>query len=881
MTEAIKVLLVEDAIEDAELLIREMRKGGLEIDPLRVDTDAGLAHSLHHFDPDVILCDYSVPGVSGISALAMVQQQRPDIPFIFVSGTIGEERAIEALKQGAVDYVLKDNRARLLPAIERALKETEARQALHRAEQELADSEERFRSIADAIVEWIWEIDVNGSFTYCSHASSTILGYAPEELIGTNANNYMLEEDGKSAGNLAQSAFANRHGWRNLTFRWKHKNGSTCWLESNAVPLHGSDGELVGYRGADRDITDRAWQQEKNERLNRFHAMQSGINSAITRIRERNALLREACRIAVEKGGIKLAWSGFVDMESHALTPVNWVGEDAEILSGFHLTVRDNKVETGSIVNKTIDLSKPVVGNLLDSDMLHPQRAEMLLQRGVRSIAVLPMVIGGRVVGVLALYSSQSNAFDCEEEALLQELADDLSFALDYLEKETALNYLALYDVLTELPNRKLFFERTAQSIQACEQTRGRLALVVLDIRRFDLLNDTFGKAKSDQVLKLLAKRLSTDERINCARIGGNTFAMALSDLHSDADVAHALKKYVFDTLARPFSVENQEISVTARCGVALYPADGAHVDELLGNAEAALKRAKLSGAEYIFYTESLNARIAQQLVLESQLRLAIVDKQFILHYQPKIAADDGRLVGLDALIRWNSPKHGLLPAREFITILEQTGMIAEVDKWVLQKAASDYRDWYRQGFNPPSIAVNISADQLRHPDFLKTVCDAVAGRDGEEPAAIHLEIAESALAENVDSIIPSLLILKDKGIGIAIDNFGTGHSSLSYLAKIPLNAIKIDSAFIADLTTHTGQITIASTIILLAHALKLKVIAKGVGTIEQRTQLQFMGCDELQGYLLGKPMTGTEVETLLSSLSRARGTGHERPNER
>ena len=881
MTEAIKVLLVEDAIEDAELLIREMRKGGLEITPLRVDTHAELAHSLHHFDPDVILCDYSVPGVSGVSALAMVQQQRPDIPFIFVSGTIGEERAIEALKQGAVDYVLKDNRARLLPAIERALKETEARQALYRAEQELAESEERFRSIADAIVEWIWEIDVNGRFTYCSHASSTILGYAPEELIGSNANNYMLEEDGKSAGNLAQSAFANKHGWRNLTFRWKHKNGSTCWLESNAVPLLDSDGELVGYRGADRDITDRAWQQEKNERLNHFHAMQSGINSAITRIRERDALLREACRIAVNKGGLKLAWSGFVDTESHALTPVNWAGEDAEILRGFRLTVRDNQAEIGSIVNKTIDLSKPVVGNILDSDVLHPQRAEMLLRRGVRSIAVLPMVINGRVTGVLALYSSQSNAFDCEEEALLKELSDDLSFALDCLEKESASNYLALYDLLTGLPNRKLFFERAAQSIQANAQAHGRLALVVLDVRRFAALNDTFGKAEGDQLLKLLAKRLSADGRINCARIGSNTFAIVLSELRSDADVARALKEYIFDSLALPFSVGKQEISITASCGVALYPTDGAHINELLGNAEAALERAKLSGAEYLFYTEGLTARVAQQIVLASQLRQAVADKQFVLHYQPKIAADDGRLVGFDALIRWNSQKHGLLPAREFISILEQTGMIVEVGKWVLQKAASDHRYWCKQGLNPPSIAVNISADQLQQPDFLKTVCDAVLGRDGEEAAAIDLEIDESALTGSIDSITPSLRILKDKGIGLAIDNFGTGLSSLSYLAKIPLNAIKIDSAFIADLTTHTGQITIVSTIILLAHALKLKVIASGVETIEQRTQLQFMGCDELQGYLLGKPMTGTEVETLLSSLSRVRGAEHERSNKR
>lgn len=868
MTEAIKVLLVEDAIEDAELLIHEMRKGGLEIDHRRVDACAELAYSLQHFNPDVILCDYSVPGISGMHALELVKQHRPDIPLIFVSGTIGEERAIEALKQGAVDYILKDNRARLLPAIQRALKESEARKALRRAERELAESEERFRSIAEAIVEWIWETDVNGTFTYCSPVSNTILGYAPQELIGKNANNYMLEEDGQAATNLAQGAFANKHGWRNLTFRWKHKNGSTCWLESNAVPLFGSDGEVVGYRGADRDITDRAWQQDKIVRLNHFHAMLSGINSAITHIRDRDALLHESCRIAVEKGGFKLAWSGLVNMKSHALTPLNWAGDDHGLLNGFRLILRDNKAEAGFILNKTIDVSKLVAGDILESDMLNPRHTDILLQRGVRSIAILPMAIDGRVIGVFSLYSAEPNAFDCEEAALLKELADDISFALDYLEKEAALNYVALYDVLTGLPNRKLFSERTAQAILSNAQIGTKLAVLVLDIRRFGVINDSFGKAEGDQVLKLLAKRLSTDARINCARIGSNTFAMALPDLHGDGDVAHALKKYVFGPLVQPFSIDNEEISITARCGVALYPTDGTHVDELLGNAEAALKKAKLSNEEYFFYTSSLNARVAEQLVLESQLRKAVADKQFILRYQPKIAANSGRLIGFDALIRWNRPEHGLIPALEFIAIMEETGMIVELGKWVLQKAASDYRAWRKQGLNPPSIAVNISAIQLRQPDFLETVCDAVSGLADENPAAIDLEITESVLIGNIDSIIPSLQKLKDKGIGIAIDNFGTGYSSFSYLAKIPLNAIKIDSAFIADLTTHSGQITIVSTIILLAHALKLKVIAKGVETAEQRTQLQLMGCDELQGYLLGKPMAGTEVESLLASVS-------------
>jgi diguanylate cyclase (GGDEF)-like protein/PAS domain S-box-containing protein len=435
-------------------------------------------------------------------------------------------------------------------------------------------------------------------------------------------------------------------------------------------------------------------------------------------------------------------------------------------------------------------------------------------------------------------------------------------------EKQAALNYVALFDVLTGLPNRQQFLERTAQSIQSNTQIHAKLALVVMDIRRFGVINDSFGKAGGDQVLKLVAERLNKSAPINCARIGGNTFAMALPDLHSDGDVAHALKKYVLAPLSQPFSIEEQELTITACCGVALFPADGTHTDELVGNAEAALKKAKRSGEEYLFYTSDLNARVTEKLALEYQLRRAITDKQFVLYYQPKVAADSGRLVGFEALIRWNSQERGLVPPFEFIPILEETGMILEVGKWVLQQAASDYRSWCKQGLNSPPIAVNISAIQLRQPDFLETVRDAVSGLADEDAAAIDLEITESVLMENIDRIIPSLQELKDTGFKISIDDFGTGYSSFGYLAKIPLNAIKIDRSFIVDLTTNPVQVTIVSTIILLAHALKLKVIAEGVETAEQLTQLQSMGCDELQGYLHGKPMPRTEVEMLLQRIS-------------
>lgn len=427
-------------------------------------------------------------------------------------------------------------------------------------------------------------------------------------------------------------------------------------------------------------------------------------------------------------------------------------------------------------------------------------------------------------------------------------------------EKQEALNYLALFDTLTGLPNRQLFLERAAQSLQSSARAGTRMAMIVVDIRRMGVINDSIGNAGGDGVLMLVAERLGQDTLGNCARLGGNTFAIALSNLSEESQVAAALNKNVLAPLRRPLVVADQELSVSIRCGVAVFPNDGADVNQLIGNAEAALKKAKLSNKEYLLYTPDLNARVTEQLVLENQLHRAMHNNEFVLHYQPKVAAGSGKLLGLEALIRWNSPERGIVSPAEFIPVLEETGMILEVGKWVLQQAAADYRQWAEAGLNPVPIAVNISAMQLRQEGFAEIIRDAVSANEGSRPAAIDIEITESVLMEDIGRTIPSLQRLQDAGFRIAIDDFGTGYSSFSYLTKIPLNTIKIDRSFVMDMTAHPGQETIVSTIIVLAHALNLKVTAEGVETMDQRARLLSMGCDEIQGYLCGRPMAANDV---------------------
>lgn len=434
-------------------------------------------------------------------------------------------------------------------------------------------------------------------------------------------------------------------------------------------------------------------------------------------------------------------------------------------------------------------------------------------------------------------------------------------------EKQEALNYMALFDRLTELPNRQLFLERATQSLQSAARTGAKLAVVVVDVRRLGMINDSFGICGGDQALRLIGQRLSQDTAAICARIGSNTFAITLPDLSEDGQVAAALNRHVLAPFQHPFPIADQELAVSIRCGVALFPNDGETVDQLIGNAEAALKKAKLSNKEYLFYTPDLNARVSEQLILESQLRRAVAHQEFVLHYQPKVAAGNGELIGFEALLRWRSPDRGMVAPVDFIPLLEETGMILEVGRWVLQQAAADYREWQRMGLRPVPIAVNLSAIQMRQADFAEAIISSTSGSSGEDAAAIDLEITESVLMEDIDRTIPSLQRLREAGFHIAIDDFGTGYSSFSYLTKIPLDSIKIDRSFVKEMTTNASQKTVVSTIILLAHALGLKVIAEGVETDDQRAQLLSIGCDEIQGYLYGKPMPAAEAIRLLSRL--------------
>ncbi|TAJ19252.1 MAG: EAL domain-containing protein, partial [Rugosibacter sp.] len=415
------------------------------------------------------------------------------------------------------------------------------------------------------------------------------------------------------------------------------------------------------------------------------------------------------------------------------------------------------------------------------------------------------------------------------------------------------------------LSNRALFLDRVTQHIGGAHDEQKAFSVIMLDIERFSSINETFGRQAGDNLLRQIATRLKEmlDETYILARFSADNFSIATRGDGEGTGIAHVLEKILSGIQNQPFLIGEQELRASARAGISSYPADGEDVETLLHNAEAALKKAKLSGDKYLFYAPEFNARVAEKLSLENKLRRALEQNQLVLHYQPKVDLKSGQICGLEALLRWNDPETGLVPPMKFIPLLEETGMILEAGRWALTQAVSDARTWQAKGLRAPRIAVNVSPIQLQQKDFVSMVASVIGGT-GNETVELELEITESLIMQDIRTNIQKLKAIREMGIEVAIDDFGTGYSSLSYIAKLPVNTLKIDRAFIINMTSNSDDLSIVSTIISLAHSLNLRVVAEGVETKEQANLLRLLKCNEIQGFLFSLGVPAEQIETFL-----------------
>jgi diguanylate cyclase (GGDEF)-like protein len=431
---------------------------------------------------------------------------------------------------------------------------------------------------------------------------------------------------------------------------------------------------------------------------------------------------------------------------------------------------------------------------------------------------------------------------------------------------EAQLEFLAHHDPLTSLPNRLRLFFRLEHAIDSAKRENKRIALLMLDLDRFKDVNDSFGHTAGDQLLQLVAKRLMKRLRDvdTVCRLGGDEFTVLLEDISHPEDAARIAQAIIFD-LSQPWRIPNNgEVTIGVSIGISLYPQYGDTPELLLQQADTALYKAKERGRNcFAYFSNEFTVAARERIELEARLRRAIAQDEFRIYYQPQIDIATGRIVGAEALIRWQDPQEGLIPPNRFIPVAEQTGLIMAIGAWVLKETCRQGRRWLEAGLKPFSLAVNVSPHQLKQGDINTLVADILSAT--RFPAKyLELELTESGLMERQSTMIDLLNNLRAQGVRLAIDDFGTGYSSLAYLNRFPLDVLKIDKSFIDDIPHQQDDMEIAATIIAMGHTLGFKVLAEGVETQEQLDFLKTKGCDLYQGYLKSHPLPAKDFEALL-----------------
>jgi diguanylate cyclase (GGDEF)-like protein/PAS domain S-box-containing protein len=862
MSGKLKILFVEDERGDVELEMRALRRAGMDLDSQHVATEAALHEILGQFKPQIVISDFSLPGFDGLTALAIVRGVYPDTPLIFVSGTIGEERAIEAIRHGATDYVLKDNLTRLPPAVQRAVRESEERAARLQAERELSVTRERLDNILASLDDVIWSLSADGNrLLFVNPAVQRVYGRPPEDFLNdTNLWHKAVHPDDRQLELAAWDSIFTQ-GTFECEYRVVRPDREVVWVRERANVRRDESGKILRIDGITTDITAQKTQQQRLEHMTRLYAVLSGINAAIVRTEDRQALLNASCRILTDIGHFRLAAFGEIDTGRRRFAPVTWAGAAENYLAErFGGGVED---EVGNPVWANLLAGRPFVCNDAERSDALPLRTSAL-RHGLRSFAVLPMEMDAGSGLALLIYAGERDFFNAEEVQLLKDLVEDLEHALAHIAQQTRLDYLVTHDPLTGLPNREGLINRIRDYLNIALPQGVVLPLLLLDVDRFSNINLSLGRHVADAVLREVAARLrnAAPQAICLARIDADQFAVVLPPTGNVEALARFVQEELLPAYAPPLLVPDHSLTLSVRAGIALAPIDGTDADLLVVNAVAASDQARQAAEHVAFHSHATSQAVARKLTLENKLRRALAERQFLLYYQPILDIGDRRIVGVEALLRWRDPDTGIVEPAHFIPLLEETGLIIEVGSRVLEQALDDLREMHKAdpGLH---LAVNVSRLQLRRPEFIAETRQQLDHHRALSRSLVF-EITESVVMHDPETTAMRLAELRAMGIGIAIDDFGTGYSSMNLLSKLPIDILKIDRSFISNMLQNPADRALVSTMVMLAHTLKLRVVAEGVDADAQREMLLQMGCDQLQGYLFSPPLPPDELLALL-----------------
>ena len=651
--------------------------------------------------------------------------------------------------------------------------------------------------------------DRHGAIVWANHAFTTMTGYSKEEVLGKNPRLLKSGEQPESYYAELWSTISQGKVWQGEIVN-RRKDGTTYTEEMTITPVTQDLGSATDthFIAIKQDITER---KKSEEELQRLASIVEFSEDAI---------------IGKNIDGVITSWNRGAE-KIYGYTRDEVVGRDLSFL-----LPPERQAEIQAIMERVLR-GQPI-------ECLETQRLTRIGSAIDVSLSVSPIKdASGHIAGASTI-------------------------ARDITQRKAAekqIQFLAYYDALTGLPNRTLLQDRLTRALASARRRKDKVALLFLDLDRFKTINDSLGHSVGDLVLQQVAERLKkwAREQDTVARVGGDEFLIVLTAVKEPADAAVAAER-LMNTMNAAYVVQGHSLGISCSVGISIFPEHGAEGETLIKNADAAMYSAKESGCNNLqFFTKDMNAQAVERLTLESGLRLALDKKELFLVYQPQIEIATGRIIGLEALLRWQHPELGLVPPDKFIRIAENSGLIMPIGEWVLRTACSQTRKWQDEGLLAVSVAVNVSSVQFRQAGFCELI-RRVLHETGLAPQYLELEITESLLLSNEDVMLSVLQELKAMGLKLAIDDFGTGYSSLSYLRQFPVGKLKIDRSFIRDIAVDPDDAAITTAIISLAKSLNLKVIAEGVEDEAQMTFLTAHRCDEIQGYYFSKPLTVDKV---------------------
>jgi diguanylate cyclase (GGDEF)-like protein/PAS domain S-box-containing protein len=683
------------------------------------------------------------------------------------------------------------------------------------AEEALQRSERRFRALVENSTDGIALGTADGTITYAGPSTRKILGFDPEELIGRKAYDFMHEDDVLKLMQTLGSLAGVRGASVAESFRVLSRDGGWRWIEcvlTNLLEEPGVQAIVSNYR----DITERKLAEQALERSEETHkALATAIPDMMLRVRRDGTI-------------------------------IDYKGDEMHVLP--------------------LPPSGPVETSL----------QEVLTEHAPQFMRFVDIALSTRESQVFE-YQQAVGGRTCEFEARIVASTEDEAVAIvrDITERknsEKIIRQLAYHDALTGLPNRALFEDRLKMALAQSKRSQDMLAVMFLDLDRFKLVNDTLGHGAGDKLLCLVADELTNllREGDTVARVGGDEFTLLLPGIGSTGDAIEVANR-ILQRLKAPKRIAEREFRVTTSIGVTVFPADGEDPETLLRNADTAMYRAKDRGRDnFQLYTPQMNETVVEKLSLESDLRRALENEEFVVYYQPIANIASGHFVGAEALVRWKHGERGLVQPDDFIPFAEETGLIIPLGEWVLRESVRQAKAWIDAGLPPLRLTVNLSARQLSDEPLVEMIASAL--KDSGLPAErLQLEITEGAMMHNVESAIRTVKEIRHLGVGVAVDDFGTGYSSLSYLKRFPVDTVKIDRSFVRDLTIDPNDAAIVTTVLAMARNLGLHVVAEGVETRQQLEFLRKHNCHEFQGYLLSRPITGDEFVKLIKMADVAR----------